>query len=196
MALKIHNLPFRLLHQEFLIQICCLILHRRKKKLINLVSYGYRQQIDRSTKIKTLLNWIWEWKKNLLGWWGVKNEAHTANCTQKLSEVLWAAMTQINCTPWSRDDGDFPSRALAVVYEHATSLAASDPIRWDSSLLGLDKTFQGPSQLYATHTDLIAGVKEMALKVTLRKASLIRRSSFGLEENKAFRFRFCQICLL
>lgn len=67
MALKIHNLPFRLLHQEFLIQICCLILHRRKKSWIIPVLFDYRQQIDIGTEIKTLLNSILEWKNHLIG---------------------------------------------------------------------------------------------------------------------------------
>lgn len=105
-------------------------------------------------------------------------------------------MTQTNCASRSRDDGEFPLRAVAVVYEHATSLAAGDPIRWVSSFLGSDKTLQGPSQLYATYRDLIAGVREVAFKVTLRKGSVIQRSSFGLAENKAFCFGFCQIILL
>ena len=82
-------------------------------------------------------------------------------------------------------------RAVAVVYERATSLAADDPIRQGSSFLGSDKTLQGPSQLYATHRDLVAGMGEMAFKVTLRKGSVTQRPSFGLAENKAFCFGFC-----
>lgn len=105
-------------------------------------------------------------------------------------------MTQTNCTSRNRDDGEFPLRAVAVVYERATSLAADDPIRWGSSFLGSDKTLQGPSQLYATHRDLVAGVREMTFKVTLRKGLVIQISSFGLAENKVFCFGFCQIRLL
>lgn len=131
-----------------------------------------------------------------VGWGGRKNKAHTADCLQQLSEVLWTAMTQTNCASRSRDGGEFPLRAVTVVYERATSLAAGDPIRQGSSFLGSDKTLQGLSQLYATHRDLVAGVREMAFKVTLRKDSVIQISSFGLAENKAFCFVFCQIRLL
>lgn len=104
------------------------------KTWITPLSFDYCWQIDTDTKIKTLFNSIWEWKKNLLRGWGggVKNKAHTADCLQQLSQVLRAPMTQTNCISQSRDDGEFPLRAVAVVYERATSLAAGDPIRQGS----------------------------------------------------------------
>lgn len=133
-------------------------------------------------------------KKSDRGQWGVKNKAQTAACLQQLLQVLRAPVTQTNCTSRSRHDRELPLRAVAVVYERATSLAAGDPIRGGSSFLGLDKTLQG--LLYATHRDLVAGVRKMAFKVTLKKDSVIPRSSFGLGENVASGFRFCQIELL
>lgn len=92
------------------------------------------RQIDIGTEIKTLLNSIWEWKKNMIGagGWGLKIKAHRIDCLHQLSQVLWALTTQTNCASQSRDDGEFPLRAVAVVYERATSLAAGDAIRQGS----------------------------------------------------------------
>lgn len=77
-------------------------------------------------------------------------------------------------------------RAVAAADEHATSLAAGDPIRWGSSCLGWDKAPQGLPQLCAAHRDLAAGVREVAFKVTFRKGCVIQRSSCGLRKRKHF----------
>lgn len=104
------------------------------KILNNSSLVSLRWQIDTGIKIKTLFNSIWEWKKNLHKDWGdgVKNKVHTADCLQQLSQVLWVPVTRTNCNSRSRDDREFPLRAVAVVYERATSLAAGDPIRQGS----------------------------------------------------------------
>lgn len=117
-----------------------------------------------------------------------KKKAPTADCLWQLSHVLRAAVTDKACLPKQGWWGEFPSRAVAVVYERATSLAASDPIRWGSSCLGWNKAPQGPAQLSATHRDLVAGVREVAFKVTFRKDYVILRSSFGLTEKKKQHF--------